>query len=161
MKLTEQELAQIFQESSNQFNHSVNVADCLTAPNVSKADAIVSDFNAAQATKLAIHMKPWSEQVGHELSGLQRTSWSQRIHQLFTQWMSDTPVVLPALAVVFTLTAVVFLSNHQMQTPATHTDVVTNDVINSLPFEGNNDRLSKAGFDGPAENDRLFDANFS
>lgn len=162
MKLTEQELAKIFQDSTVHSNDTTNVSDCLSSPNVSDAEAIVSHFSTAQATRLAIHMKPWSEQVGHDLTQSQQTpSWMQRTRQLFSQWLPDSPAFTPALAVIFTLSAVVFLSHQQSQTSPVSTNMVTNDVINSLPFEGNNDRLSKGGFDNQPEKDRLFEANFS
>ncbi|KAA3651266.1 MAG: hypothetical protein DWP95_00725 [Proteobacteria bacterium] len=161
MKLTEQQLAQIFQSSTNQSVQTVNVAECLSAPNVAAAETIVSDFNSAQAAKLAVHMQTWSQQVAHDIQQAQRPSWSARAKAIFSQWRPDSPVAISALAVVFTVTAVVFLSNHQSP-PAVSTDMVTNDVINTLPFESNdNDRLSQGGFDGPAKEDRLFDANFS
>jgi len=161
MKLSEQELSQIFQEHTQRSNHANNIGDCLLAPSVSNAESVATDFNAAQAAKLAIHMKPWSEQVGHDLMTSQQPTWSQRIKNVFNQWRPESPLAVSALAVVFTLSAVVFLSNHQTQITATNTNVVTNDVINSLPFEGDNDRLSKGDFDGSDEEDQLFRANFS
>lgn len=161
MTLTEQQLAQIFKDSTQQTDASVNVADCLSAPDVSAAEAIVSDFQAAQATKLAIHMKPWSEQVGHELAKSRQNTWSQRLTQALQRWIPDSPFAVSALAVVFTLSAVVFFSQQPIQEPSGNTNMVTNDVINALPFEGDDDRLSKGGFDGSSEPDRLFQANFS
>lgn len=162
MKLTEQELAEIFQDSTVHSDDAISVSDCLNTPNVSDAETIVSHYNTAQATRLAIHMESWSHQVGHDLSqSLQSASWLQRTKQQFSQWLPNTPSLVPALAVVFTLSAVVFLGNQQTQTSSANTDMITNDVINSLPFEQNNDRLSQGGFDGQAEPDRLFEANFS
>jgi hypothetical protein len=162
MKLTEQQLAQIFQQHSYHTDQTVSVADCLSAPNVTDAEAIVSDFNCAQAAKLAVHMQPWSQQVATEITESQPTSWLKRCQQYTNQWLHDSPFAISALAVIFTLSAVVFLSNHTSHAPTISTDMVTNDVINSMPFESNNeDRLSQGGFDNPAQEDRLFDANFS
>ena len=161
MKLTEQQLAQIFQQSTDRANETVNVADCLHAPNVANAEAIVSDFNTAQAAKLAINMQPWSQQVATDISASHRTSWLHRSKQFISQCLPESPFAVSALAVVFTLSAVVFISNQPSPSPSVNTHMVTNDVINSLPFEGDSDRLSKGGFDGNDEQDRLFRANFS
>lgn len=161
MKLTEQQLAQLFQQSTQADNENMNLSDCLATPSVSHAETIVSDFNSAQAVKLAIHMQPWSEQVAHDLNKSQTVTWSQRLHNIFHSRGSKSPVFMASLAVVFTLTAVVFLSNHQTNTSSTQTNMVNHDVINSMPFEGDNDRLSKGSFDGQEDNDQLFRANFS
>lgn len=162
MKLTEQQIAHIFQQSTRHTNEAVDVADCLGTPNAANAETLVSDFTSAQSAKLAVHMQSWSQNVAHELTTGQRPHWTQRLKRMVSQWLPNSPVALPALAVVFTLSAVVFLSQQPINGPTMNTDVVTNDVINSLPFEGDNDRLSKGGFDGgSSEQDRLFKANFS
>lgn len=165
MKLTEQQLAQIFQNSTQAADDNFNLTDCLGTPNMSHAETIVSDFHSAQAVKLAIHMQPWGEQVAQDIIQTQRhtqnASLSHRLHNFFNALRPKSPVLMPSLAVVFTLTAVVFLSNQPILSVSTQTDVATHDVINSLPFEVDRDRLSKAGFDGDNDGDQLFRANFS
>lgn len=161
MKLTEQQLSQLFQNSSKHKHTTIDVGDCLLNPKLADVDAIVSDFNTAQAAQLATHFAPWSQQVAKDIQHRRQPNTSSRIKLFINQCLPKSPMMGASLAVVFTLSAVVFFSNQHIDTPSSNTNVATNDVINALPFEGDSDRLSRGNFDESNQDDQLFRANFS
>lgn len=156
MKLTEQQLQELFQNNSLNTQSAVSAADCLSGTDASserlqKAEALLNDFTSAQAMKAAFATKNWSDQVAKSVQNQSVSSWFN--------WLSN-PFKTTITASAFALALAVALPNmnakeHQMTPINAQTD-----VINSVRFES--DVLSNSSFDGPANqnNDSLFDGSF-
>ncbi len=153
MKLTEQQLSQLFQDSTRNSYCEVAIgdylSDCEHNPNLDQAETILNDRTAAQSAALACHFKTWSTQVANDIQ-LQRIPLTARIIAFCQNLLPSSSMMMPAMAAVFALSAVVFLTAQKLNPADQVSNMVNNDVINSIPFEGRNeqsDRLSKGGFD--------------
>ncbi|WP_154224533.1 hypothetical protein [Marinicella rhabdoformis] len=157
MKLTEQQLQELFQSSSMNTQSAVSAGDCLSSAEASsqrlqKAEALLNDFTAAQAMKAAFSTKSWSEQIAQSVTNQSVSSWFN--------WLSN-PFKTTLTASAFALAVVVALpnlsSNQQQMMPIQQAQV---DVISAAPFES--DVLSNSSFDSSANagKDSLFNGSF-
>lgn len=159
MKLTEQQLAEIFTDSTKN-NRAQNTAACLdaipaSATRLTQAEEVLNDFNSAQGMKMAFGFKQWSEIVADSIESSQKSWFSI----LGMKSPFKTAVATMAFAVAFVVAMPEFNQTHPVMVP-TQNDYA-NDVINSVPFEGQSDVLSSAGFDsGDKEQDKLFGGSF-
>jgi|GEM_PF-1877303 len=167
MKLTEKQLSQLFQNSTQDNVCDVAIGDYLSKSEhgacLEQAEAILNDRTAAQSAALISHFKNWSEHVANNIQ-TQHIPLTARVIAFCQNLVPRSGMVMPAMAAVFALTAVVFLAAQKFTSVDQVNGMANNDVIKSLPFEGHqdqNDRLSRGGFDSPPETDQLFNSNFS
>ena len=166
MKITEKQLAGLFQSNSKNHNSSSNASDCLAASAASSdrlnhLEDLISDHSTAQALKVSLAMQDWSQVMAKSIENT-RQSW-------FSFLGMNTPLKTAFATVTFAFVFAVAmpeLSNFNNQQP-THVDApqqsMAHDVINNIHFEGNSDSLSKGGFDYNEDNnskDSLFNASF-
>jgi hypothetical protein len=162
MKLTEKQLAELFINNSKTNQASFDAGHCLNAlpaspTRLSHAESVLNDFHAAQGMKLAFSFKNWSNIVAKSIQSSQQ-SW-------FNFFGMNSPFKTALATAAFAFAFVVALpqltSTEQTINPIENN--LASDIINSVPFEGNNnsDHLSSGGFDGSQEvNDNLFNASF-
>lgn len=168
MKLSEKELAQLFQTNSKKHTSSSSASDCLAASDASSErlnhlEDLISDRNTAQALKVSLGMKEWSQVMTQSIENSQN-SW-------FSFLGMGSPLKTAFATVTFAFAFAVALpqfsrfSTHEPTHAAVPTQHVShNDVIQSIPFENDSDRLSKGGFDmkenKAAGQDKLFNGSF-
>ena len=166
MKMTEQQLADLFQNNSKNHNSSSSASDCLAASAASSdrlnhLEDLISDHSTAQALKVSLAMQDWSQVMANSIEN-SRQSW-------FSFLGMNSPLKTAFATVTFAFVfavAVPEFNNFNNQQP-THVSAnqqnIAQDVINNIHFEGNSDSLSKGGFDYGEDNDSkdsLFDASF-
>jgi len=167
-KLTEGQLAELFQTSSKQYTSSSSASDCLAASKASSdrlnhLEDLISDHSTAQALKISMGLKDWSQVMTNSIENT-RQSW-------FSFLGMSTPLKTGFATVGFAFAFAVALPqfsqfNSQQIThePVTQQNAAQSDIINEIKFDHNNDHLSKGGFDhydnNNANKDKLFNANF-
>ena len=166
MKMTEQQLAELFQNNSKNHNSSSSASDCLAASAASSdrlnhLEDLISDHSTAQALKVSLAMQDWSQVMANSIEN-SRQSW-------FSFLGMNSPLKTAFATVTFAFVfavAVPEFNNFNNQQP-THVSApqqnIAHDVINNVHFEGNSDSLSTGGFDYSEDNDTkdsLFDASF-
>ncbi|MCB1583393.1 MAG: hypothetical protein R3E90_16380 [Marinicella sp.] len=160
MKLTEQQLAEIFQTNTRTNQTEATCGDCLgaipaSATRLSHAEEILNDFNSAQGAKMAFAYKQWSAVVADSIKQSQQ-SWFSLLGR---KSPFKTAVATAAFAVAFVVAMPEFRQNHETMIPVQNN--YANDVILGVPFEGQSDVLSNGSFDGGDKaQDELFGGNF-
>ncbi|WP_223789683.1 hypothetical protein [Marinicella meishanensis] len=174
IKLTEDQLAGIFQNHSKQHTATSQPGDCLSALPASESrlqhvEDLANDHTAAQATKLAMTLQDWSQIMAQSIENSRR-SW-------FSLLGMNTPLKTSLATVAFAMAVVVAVPEFKQLDTTTqqtlshdmaHDDIITRlpfhgDVINQVPFDQNGDALMRGGFDAspaPAEHDDLFNGSF-
>lgn len=152
MKLTEQQLQNLFQNSTANHQTEVLAGDCLAASDASEsrlqnAEALINDHTAAQALKIGLASKPWAQQVAKSIENQSVNSWFNWISNPFKPPLTATAMALALFAIVPQV-------NHtELQMTPLQTEA---DVIKVIPFES--DVLSTNSFDSQPDN--LFGASF-
>ncbi len=161
MKLTEKQLADIFSNSTKTNQTSAHVDDCLNAlpassTRLTHAEEMLNDYDSAQGMKMAFGLKQWSDSVAASVESVNKPWFA------FLGLNSPLKTAVTTAAFAVTLVMVVPQINQQSTTVISPVQIdVVSDTINSIPFESNNDRLSKGGFDGNNDSkDNLFNASF-
>lgn len=163
MKLTEQQLAEIFKNSTKNKQSTVSAEDCLgavpaSATRLNKSEDIINDFDSAQGMKLAFAFKPWSEAVTETVKANQKP----RFNLFGLKNPFKAAIATMAFAFAFVVALPEFNQTETIMLPAQND--YANDVIQVAPFEGYNntdDILSSGGFDkGGKDQDDLFGASF-
>lgn len=168
MKLSEQELAQLFQSKSEHYTSQSSASDYLTASSASSdrlnhLEDLISDRSTAKALKISLGMKEWSQVMTQSIEN-SRQSWYSFLGM-------SSPLKTGFATVAFAFAFAVALpqfSQLTSQQPAhvvnPQQQAVQNDIINVIQFDENSDRLSRGGFDSTNENDQpqdgLFNASF-
>lgn len=154
MKLTEQQMAELF-NSTHQYNNdeATQAGDCLAASPASaerlrQAEQLLNDPITAQAMQVALASKPWAEAVARDLSHRQQP-WYQKIFDLSAVRLAMAGA---AFAFMFLVASPKFMeSNSPLHTPLTNQNVA-NDVINNGRFDqATDDILNMGGFEPSGE----------
>ena len=153
MKLTEQQLKELFQNSSLNTQSAITAGDCLSSAGASnqrlqKAEALLNDFTSAQAMKAAFATKNWSEQIAQSVKNQSVSSWFN--------WLSNpfkTTITASAFALALVVAIPNLSQNEKQMTPIN----AQADVINNVRFES--DVLSNSSFDSN-NSDSLFNGSF-
>ncbi len=166
IKLTEKQLAELFQNNSKKHTASSDAHDCYAATaasstRLSHVEDLISDHDSAQAMKGAMALKDWSHVMADAIENSRR-SW-------FSFLGMETPLKTSVATLAFAFAMVVAIPeisqlNQQNQTniPMPQ-NMAHGDVINAIEFETNTDRLSKGGFDvldDRIKSDGLFSGSF-
>ncbi len=168
IKLTERQLAELFQNNSKNHTSSSDASDCLAASAASSnrlnhLEDLISDHSTAQALKASMGLKDWSQVMAQSIENT-RQSW---FSFLGMSSPLKTAFATVAFAFIFAV-ALPELSKFNTQEPihmaTPQQNMAQNDVISSDKFEANNDRLSQGSFDVNDDNspdqDRMFHASF-
>ena len=168
IKLTEKQLADLFQNNSKKHTSGSRASDCLAASAASSnrlnhLEDLINDYSAAQALKVSLGLQDWSQVMAQSIEN-SRQSW-------FSFLGMNTPLKTAFATVAFAFIFAVALpefSRFNTQEP-THVAVpqqnmAQDDIINSVHFDNSNDQLSKGGFDlnqnNNADQDSVFNASF-
>ena len=162
MKLTEQQLAELFTNNTKTNPASFDAGNCLNAlpaspTRLSQAENILNDFHTAQGMKLAFSFKDWSNIVSKSIQSSQQSWFSF----LGMNSPFKTALATVAFAFAFVVALPQFTATEQSINPIENN--VAGDLINSVPFERTHkgDQLSRGGFDGSHDDkDSLFNASF-
>ncbi len=165
IKLTEAQLADLFQNNSKKHLASSNASDCLSATAASAnrlhhVENILNDHSSAQAMKAALAMKDWSHVMAKSIANSQQSWFS------FLGMNSPLKTTFATLAFAFAFAIALPVATQfstQQATYISDSNPQQSDVINAIQFDLDADRLSRAGFDGGAkqtEQDSLFNASF-
>lgn len=164
IKLTEDQLAGIFQNNSKQ--HTANCApdDCLSAMPASDnrlkhVEELANDHTSAQAMKAAMSLRDWSQIMAQSIENSRR-SW-------FNILGMNSPLKTSLATVAFAMAVVVALPEFkqietQIHQPIAY-DVLNNDIITHAKFDESGDRILRGGFDSApssSEQDNLFNGSF-
>lgn len=165
MKITEKQLADLFQDNSKNHTSSSEASDCLAASAASSKrlnhlEDLISDHHTAKALKASLALSGWSQVMAKSIENSQQ-SW-------FSFLGMNTPLktafATVAFAFVFVVAMPEYTSHETSYDPIVEQNMVHDDVINTMQFDGNNDQLSKGGFDYNKDNskskDSLFNASF-
>ncbi len=162
MKLTEQQLAHLFQTETQKNTSASQASDCLAATAASDsrlkhAEDLLNDRASSQAMKLAISLQDWSEVMTNALHNSRR-SWFSFLG-MSSPLKTSVATAAFALALVFALPEFTnFNSKQPMHIPAQH-DMARGDTINTLKFES--DQINQGGFDQIKHgSDSLFNTSF-
>lgn len=152
MKLTEDQLKNLFQDHSLNNQSTASASDCLAATDASsqrlkQVENLINDYTAAQAMKTAFASKDWSAQIAQSVKNQTVSHWFDWISHPF-----KTTATACALAVVVTL-AIPSLNQQELQLVPyqPQTDIISSsqfesDVLKSGSFDGNSDTLFNGGF---------------
>jgi len=156
MKLTEQQLAEMYTNSTKNSVSDVTAEDCLNAlpasqTRLNQAEELLNDYNSAQAMKLAFNFKKWAQSVGQQLTRSQRPWFN-------FGWLKAT---IGATAFAF----ICFITIPQQNSPyldqaEQHGVTIADDVISQVLFEADNDTIGNKGFESPKPEDSLFNGSF-
>lgn len=162
MKLTEQQLAQLFQTASQKNTSTSQASDCLGATAASSdrlkhAENLLNDHTSSQAMKLAMSLRDWSDIMADAMN-TSRKSWFSFLG-MSSPLKTSVATAAFALALVFALPEFSnFNSQRPMHVPV-QSDLVHGDTINSLKFES--DQINQGGFDQiKQKSDSLFNTSF-
>ncbi len=168
IKLTERQLAELFQNNSKNHTSSSDASDCLAASAASSnrlnhLEDLISDHSTAQALKASMGLKDWSQVMAQSLENT-RQSW---FSFLGMSSPLKTAFATVAFAFIFAV-ALPELSKFNTQEPihmaVPQQNMAQGDVISRNKFDDNQDRLSQGGFDNNDDNssnqDSLFDGSF-
>lgn len=166
IKLSEKQLAELFQKQTVENTTSSEADDCLgntaaSSTRLSHVEAIASDYTAAQGMKAAFALKEWSDVVSKSIEKSQ-SSWFNFLG--FSSPLKTT-MATATFAFAFALPLVTQFSTPNSIPASMSYQAVQNsdDLINRIPFEGSTDQLSRGNFDAtsqPKSKDQLFDASF-
>ncbi len=152
MNLTEQQLQQLFQNSTkdNQSRHTAD--DCIGFSGVSQnrlasVESLMGDMTSAQAMKTAIACKAWSQKVAASIREQSMSGW-------FNWFVNPLKTTVTATAMALMLVAIMPQTNKQESVIVPVQAQV--DVIRSIPFES--EVLSNGSFEEGQDN--LFGASF-
>ncbi|MCX7552982.1 hypothetical protein OS175_03750 [Marinicella sp. S1101] len=167
IKLSERQLAGLFQNQTVANTTSSDADDCLVSAAASPTrlnhvEAIANDHTAAQGMKASFALKHWSEVVSSSIEKSQ-SSWFKLLG--FSSPLKTTMATAAfAVAFAFALPLVSQLNAPTtMDTMTYQTVQSTDDLINNIRFEGPADQLSRGNFDSTSQSkskDQLFDASF-
>jgi hypothetical protein len=168
LKLTEAQLGELFQNNSKKHSSSSDASDCLAATAASSnrlnhLEDLISDHSTAQALKTSLAMKDWSQVMAQSIENTQQ-SWFKFLGM-------NTPLRTAFATLSFAFVFAVALPefsrvDHQepIHRATPQENMAHDDIINSMKFEDNSDRLSKGSFDytgdKTSESDSLFGASF-
>ncbi len=153
MKVTEQQLKTLFQNSTLNQGSDVMASDCLASREASSvrlqhAESLLNDHTSAQAMKLSLALKPWASQVAADIKSQSAASWFDWVSHPFKATLTASAMALALVLVVPQLN-----KQEQQWVPAQQSQ---SDVIMSVPFES--DVLKSGSFEG--QPDSLFGATF-
>lgn len=153
MKVTEQQLKDLFQNSTIKQDSDVLAGDCLSSREASsarleRAESLLNDHTSAQAMKLALAMKPWATQVATDIKSQSAASWFDWISHPFKATLTASAMALALVLVVPQLN-----KQEQQWVPIQQSQ---SDVIMNVPFES--DVLNSGSFE--PQQDSLFGASF-
>ena len=166
-KLTESQLADLFQNNSKKYVSQSEASDCLAANAASSnrlnhLEDLISDRNTAQALKLSLGLKDWSQVMSKSIENT-RQSW-------FSFLGMSSPLKTAFATITFAFVFAIAMpefnqsTNQQILQGAPHSVAIHDDVISSKRFDTNQDILSKGSFDQNNSNkssqDSLFNASF-
>ena len=164
IKLTEDQLAGIFQNNSKQHQASSTPGDCLSAMPASdsrmkQVEDLANDHTAAQAMKAAMSLRDWSQIMAQSIENSRR-SW-------FNILGMNTPLKTSLATVAFAMAVVVALPEFKQLEAESHQplayDVAHDDVITQAKFDEPGDQILQGGFDGSpksSKQDNLFNGSF-
>lgn len=154
MKLTEQQLASLF-NSNRQHNNNepTQAGDCLAANPASserlrQAEQLLNDPVTAQAMQVAMASKPWADAVARDISQKQQPWFTKLFGQPAVRWA----MAGATFAFVFLVASPGTIeSNSPLHVPVLEQNVA-NDVINNSHFEhAKDDILNIGGFEPTGE----------
>ncbi len=167
IKLTESQLAELFQNNSKKYVSKSDASDCLAASAASSnrlnhLEDLINDHTTAHALKISLGMKDWSQVMSESIEN-SRQSWFS-----FLGMSSPLKTAFATLSFAFVFAVAMpnfnLLNNQEPVHAAPHSVVAHDDIISINKFDSKQDRLSKGSFDESSNNkptqDALFDSSF-
>ena len=168
IKLSENQLAELFQNNSKNHTSQSDASDFLSASAASSnrlnhLEDLIDDHSTAQALKVSIGLNDWSHVMAKSIEK-NRQSW---FNLLGMNTPFKTAFATVTFAFVFAVAIPTFTAQETRQ--PTHVTIsqqnnVLDDVISINKFDQTNDRLSKGSFESNGQQstktDRLFNTSF-
>lgn len=161
MKLTEKELAALFQNSTKNKTAETTVGDTLsqgpaTANRIQQAEQLMHDHSSAQGARMAMGLQGWSHQLASAIEQAQRP-W-------FNFFTSHSPLKATLATGALAVTLMYAWPNQNSPVETFHAPIinqqVASDVIHTVPFEGQpSDQLFNSNM-GETQTDSLFGGSF-
>ncbi len=164
MKLTEKQLAGLFQTNSKKNTSKSSPSDCMSATAASsnrlnQAEDLLNDYTAAQSMKMAMSLKDWSQVMADSIEASRR-SWFSFLG-MSSPLRTSVATMAFAFALVFALPELNQYSLKEQVHIPVQNDMANNDIINAIYFDGPSDQINQGGFDQPRnQDDGLFNAGF-
>jgi hypothetical protein len=146
MKLTEQQLAQMFQQSRSSDNNVETDGSHLHASmdasdqRLMDVERIADDSHLSASYQIINQLHDWSQAVGNDIKLSIKPSFIDSISENVLNWLKPTLATAAVITTIFFVTPQINTQTHAQQKPDrimfTSSFESDNDVINGMSFEG-------------------------